>query len=503
MNGLLPGAQNVVLWAPLAILGATALFVLAADAVGGPGPALQSAIAGLAIAFGAEVFAALRTVTPVAGGSLLLGGSRASVTALTAAVAALALAAGYRRFSEEAHGGQVAALVAFSAIGCATLVSAGDLAVLAVSLEMLALAGYALVSTSRDPRADEAAAKYFVQGAVATGLMVYGMAVIFGVYGGVTAYARLAQGLESATPAAPAVTGMVLLMAALAYKVGAFPFHSWAPDAYETSRAPVAAFLAAAPKLAALVGAGVLLLRVFAGQVAVVVPLVAALSVASVAFGNLGGLRQVTYQRMLAYSGIAQIGYALAAFSAGGVGLEPAVLLGSVYALAACGAFVAAEAVRADTPDWDGSIAGMAGLAGRRPVLAASLAVCMLSLTGIPLTGGFWGKLFAFGVAARAAVEPALQPAPGAWMYWAVVVTGVLGSVVSFGYYGGVLRAMYLEGESRSHPAGERGSDVVEAADNARVAVGGVVVIAVVLLVVGIVPLFIGPDALLAAFAGW
>jgi NADH-quinone oxidoreductase subunit N len=508
MNGLLPGGETVVLWAPLAVLAATALAVLAADAVAGSQCAIRSALAGLSIAFVAEVFAAARPVIAALGGALLLGGTRATLTAMVTGLAVLALVAGYQHLGEETHGGQVAALVVFSVLGCGTLIAAGDLAVLAVSLEMLALAGYALVSASRDPRADEAAAKYFVQGAVATGLLVYGTAVVFGVYGGVTRYADLSRTLASASPTAPAVTGTVLVLAALAFKLGAFPFHWWAPDAYETAQPSVAAFLAAGPKVAALAAAGVLTLRVFSGQLATLVPLAVGLGVASIVFGNLGGLRQVSYQRMLAYSGIAQVGYALAAFSAGAAGLAPALMLGGAYAVAAAGAFIAGQALRADAPHWDGSIGGMGGLARRRPVLSASLAVCLVSLTGIPLTAGFWGKLFAFGVAARVAVEPALRPAADAWLYWTVLIAGVIGSVVSFGYYGGVLRSVYFDEANCGDTA--RGSaeagDVAGvriAGDPARSAVAAVVIAAGVLLVVGIAPLVLGPSWLIAAFSAW
>jgi NADH:ubiquinone oxidoreductase subunit 2 (subunit N) len=217
----------------------------------------------------------------------------------------------------------------------------------------------------------------------------------------------------------------------------------------------------------------------------------------------MGALRQTSLRRMLGYSGIAQAGYALVGVVAQG-GTFPVFVFGVGYALAASGAFLAAEAA-GEGRAWDGSIGRLAGLGRRRPLLAASLAVCLLSLTGIPLTFGFWGKFLVFG--------SAVSVQGGAYLWLAVL--GVIGSVVSFGYYGGVVRAVFLdepEGEPspgeqavvETEPAEELGvlvprsvgalaaEDPSVPAESGRAAAGVVAFIALLVLAGGVLPLFLG-----------
>jgi NADH-quinone oxidoreductase subunit N len=185
------------------------------------------------------------------------------------------------------------------------------------------------------------------------------------------------------------------------------------------------------PKLAGLVAIQSVLLVAFAPLRAVWLPLVGVLAAASIVFGNLGALRQSSFRRMLGYSGIAQVGYALVALTGPAHTTAALPVFAATYALGAGGAFLIAEAA-GEGSVWDGSIAQLAGLGRRRPALAAALTVCLLSLTGIPLTAGFVGKFLAFGAAVA-----------GGYVWLAVL--GVIGSVVSFGYYGSVLRAVYLD----------------------------------------------------------
>jgi NADH-quinone oxidoreductase subunit N len=237
---------------------------------------------------------------------------------------------------------------------------------------------------------------------------------------------------EVSGPTPATLLAWSLLLCVMAFKAGAFPFHSWAPDAYETAERPAAALLASVPKVAVMVAAVYLFVPGMATATPFPSPLptgvFALLAAGSIVFGNFAALRQTSFTRMLAYSGIAQVGYAFIGIAAG---FGPSVLVFMlVYGVAAAGAFLCAEAVGDSQPDWDGSIAGLAGLSRRRPGIAAALAVLMLSLTGIPLFAGFIGKLALFATAA------------GPWTW--LVLIGVLGSVVSFGYYGSVLRAVYL-----------------------------------------------------------
>jgi NADH-quinone oxidoreductase subunit N len=486
-----------LLLSPILVACASALAALIADALVSPRAAVLTAAVGLT---GSAVLSALVVPRGIASvfDVLALGGTPSAVGAVSFGIAALVLLAGRRRATWP-HAGQIAALVAFSAAASAALAGVFDLGVFVVLIELVSLAGYALVASARTTRSYEAAMKYFVQGAVATGLLAYGIAVLFGSFGGGSLrYGDLAKAVAAA-PGSPAVTtAIVLLLAGLAFKLGAFPFHSWAPDAYETAPPFVAAYLATVPKLAALLATVMLLLNVFAGPGAMAVwqPLVAGLAVASIVFGNLGALKQTSFRRMLAYSGIAQVGYALVAVAAG---VAPVILLfGLLYAVAATGAFLAAEAA-GEGAAWDGTIAGLAGLGRRRPLLGASLAVCLLSLTGIPLTAGFWGKFLVFSAAA------------GTNLLWLAIV-GVIGSVVSFGYYGGVLRAVYLDDTAeapepeplgRTEPALEevvelapRSVGAMAADDGGEPAGAGgswaVAVIAALILIAGIAPLFGG-----------
>jgi NADH-quinone oxidoreductase subunit N len=339
----------------------------------------------------------------------------------------------YRGFTNAPHGGGLAALSAIVVAAAATVASTADILVLLLGLETMALCAYALVWSGRTAASNEAAIKYYVQGAVATGLFVLGLAIVFGLYGGSTSYVWI-RGVMGAEAGPPVTTAFALLAFALAYKLGAFPFHSWALDAFESAPPWAASLLAGVPKLAAIVALMVLFTRsVFAGVPAdYLVWVFSALAIASMAFGALGGLAQRSYTRMLAYSGIAQIGYALVAVVTGAGGMMPAALLVSAYAVAGSVALLAPAAFRAVRPGWDGTIRGLAGLGRERALLGVALSVALFSLVGMPLTAGFWGKFLVFGAAVSAG-------------YWWLALIGVLASVVSFGYYGSVLKALYFE----------------------------------------------------------
>lgn len=422
------------------------------------------------------IYAALSPLT-VAARIVLVGGAASGVAGVIALVAGIALLG--LRSTPDAEARSVAVLVPAVVAGSALALSSVDLLLTIAGLETAALAGYALVVSRGDDASGEAALKYVVQGAVASGLVFYGLAAAVGSAGPSTAYGNVAEALSGSASVGAALTASILVLAALAFKAGAFPFHAWAPDAYQAAPAPAAAVLATGPKLAALTAIVVLFSRtgfsgVASGRLTV---LIAALAVGSIVVGNLGALRQRSYTRMLAYSGIAQVGYALVGPAAGAAAAGGATVLAVTYALATAGAFLADAAVRERDAAWDGSISGLAGLGRRRPALAVAMAVCMFSMLGMPPLAGFWGKLAVFGGAVAA----------GAW--WLALV-GLLGSVVSFGYYGAVLRAMYLDGREGSL----RGSDGFSGAT------AGVLVLAVAVLIVGAIPLVAGLDMLYRLF---
>jgi NADH-quinone oxidoreductase subunit N len=221
----------------------------------------------------------------------------------------------------------------------------------------------------------------------------------------------------------------------------------------------------------------------------------------SIVVGNLVALRQTSYTRMLGYSGIAQIGYVLVGFAASSATASAVLVLISAYGFAASAAFLGAEAVAVCHPDWDGSIAGMAGMGRTRPILGIALTVAMFSLTGMPLTLGFWGKLGVFG--------PAV--ASGDTMLVSIAAVGILGSVVSFGYYGGVLRTLFFETPAEEESPGSGEGDTLAAQEAHAHAVGGgqrvnvaeavAAAIGAFVLVLGVYPLFEGLDWLMGLFA--
>ena len=226
--------------------------------------------------------------------------------------------------------------------------------------------------------------------------------------------------------------------------MGAVPFHSWAPDAYETAPVESAAFLAAGPKLAAIGAMSVFVTVVASGPEATpILVVVAGIAVLSVLVGSVAALRQHDYRRMLAYAGIAQAGYALIAVA---LPMAPlAVFFGATYALAATGTFLAAAAFQRLRPHWDGSVAGLAGLGRRAPVLGGAVAVLLISLAGLPPLLGFWAKLVVFATGLSYAVASLAAQPVHSWSVSIAVIAGILGSIVSLGYYGAVLRSLFFD----------------------------------------------------------
>lgn len=457
-------------WAALGCAGTAAVVALAGDAFGRATTAVRASAALLGAA--AVACSWISVAGPGAAGLPLLG--RPGVAAVVfglAAVVVLALPEGGRGAAQRAG------LLALAATAAALLAGTDDLVMVLIAAETLAACGYALVASAGGARSDEAAMKYFVQGAVAAAFFVLAIAVMVGPTG-LTAYGPLREAVAALS--GPAAIGMALMLGVVSFKLSAFPFHAWAPDAYETAPPEAAAFLASAPKLAVAAAAVVMFRQGPFAHMPSAAWAMSALAVASVVYGNLAGLRQVSYTRMLGYSGIAHAGYLLVALSLDVRFVWPVALMGAAYAMASAGAFLAAAAVRLLRPGWDGTIAGLRGLGRERPVFAAAVTVCMLSLTGIPLTAGFWGKLLPF---VRAVAEGRAG----------LVTVAVIGSVVSFGYYGRVIRAIYLE----EAVAGAEGTG--EAAGSA-VTRAAVLALAAAVVALGIAPLFTGVEALVAFF---
>jgi len=329
-------------------------------------------------------------------------------------------------------------LLLLAAIGAVVMVSAGDLITLLLGLEIMSLASYALVAWRTDVRASqEAGLKYFLLGAFGSALFIYGIALTFGA-GGAFDYASLmavfaAPGFEAHVTA---LLGAVLILAGLGFKVAFVPFHQWAPDVYTGAPTPVTAFMAVVVKAAAF-GA---LLRIastlFASletlALGAVLPgVLAVLIAATLLVGNLGALLQPGVKRMLAYSAVAHAGYlGLAVLGAGEAGIAAAGYYLAAYTLMSGGAFAVLTQLVGDDDRGD-TIERFAGLGRTRPYLAAAMAVCLLSLAGIPPLAGFIGKVLV--------IQAAIAAGQGV-----LAVVAIIASVIAVVYYARVVVAMYF-----------------------------------------------------------
>ncbi len=323
-----------------------------------------------------------------------------------------------------------------SLVGMMMLASARDLILIFVAFELMSIPLYVLTGfLKRDPTTSEAALKFFLVGTVSSAVIAYGMSFIYGVTGS-TALDAIAPALADGHPLM--VLGMTMLLAGLSFKIAAFPFHMWAPDAYEAGSTPFVAWLAVAPKAAGFIA----IIRLYvegAGPTALIwVPMVAAVAGMTIVTGNLMAIPQQNIKRLLAYSGIAHIGYmlvGLAAFSSSGIAMMLFYLV--AYLFGNMGAFMVVEAVARS--EGSEGIDAYKGLAQRSPLLALSMLIFLLSLGGIPFVAGFWAKFYVFW----AAIERGL---------YGLVFLGAVLTVVALYYYLLVARRMYIEPSDRQEP---------------------------------------------------
>jgi NADH-quinone oxidoreductase subunit N len=483
-----------------ALLGA--VIALAADAFDRRRAAVAWSALGLACSGAFGLYAGMTAPGATAFGVLRVGGAFSTLPGLIALLAALVLWGGWREFTGRAGGGSSAALVALGAVASAAVAMSFDLLMLLVALETAAAAGYALVADAKTRRSDESALKYFVQGAIATGLFVMGLAVLLGGFVPSGGYGELATVFTTPSLPSAALAGALLVLAALAFKSSLVPFHSWAPDAYESARPEVAAFLASGPKLGAMGATALFMVVVASGALAdrliVVMAVIAGLSIL---VGSLGALRQRSYTRMLGYAGVAQAGYALI----GALILNPAVAVffAATYAIATTGTFLAASGFRQARPDWDGSIEGLAGLGrGNARMLAVSVTTLLVSLAGIPPLLGFWGKFQVFAGAITMSGQMFLVSGNAllGWTYALLAVAGIVGSVVSLAYYGGVLQVLYVEDPASAGHGADELADKPEPEAVSSPTVRVVALTALAVLLLGLVPLFLGVSSLVVPF---
>ncbi len=336
---------------------------------------------------------------------------------------------------KEMPAGEFYALLAFATAGAMFMVTAADLIAFYIGLELLSISSYVLAGLLRDDRSQEASMKYFLFGAMASGILLFGFSLLFGLTGH-TGLRQIAEAVAGQGVSPLALVAVLFVLAGLGVKAAAAPFHLWAPDTYEGAPTPVSAFLSVASEGAAIAA----MLRVFFGGLNPLqsewAPLFAVVAAISMTVGNVAALHQTNVKRLLAYSSITHIGYVLAGLAVGtAAGFSAAMYYVLAYAFMNVGAF--AVLVVLNNQGEGETLRDLGGLARREPVLAFLMLLFLLSLLGIPPLAGFFGKFFLF----RAAVE-------GGMTWLAVAIA--LNSAVSAGYYYAVVKAMYVSAPQES-----------------------------------------------------
>jgi NADH-quinone oxidoreductase subunit N len=341
--------------------------------------------------------------------------------------------------NERAAGGEFYALLLFSVMGQCVMVTANELIMIFIGLEISSIASYILAGYLRDDaRNNESALKYFLLGSFATAFLLYGVAWAYGITGS-TNLEAVRHAIETPGFDSFALAGVAaaLIFVGLGFKVSAAPFQVWAPDVYQGAPAPVSAFLSVGPKAAAFA----ILLRVFLTAFGPIAdrwtPLVWGCALATMCVGNFAAIKQTNIKRMLAYSSIAHAGYILVAVTAhSDTGAAAAMFYLAAYALTNVGAF-AVVTYFARKGEKYVAIEDFAGLAQRQPAMAAMMSIFLLSLIGVPLTGGFFGKFYIF----KAALDSKFI-----WL----TVLGLLNSAVGAYYYLNLLVVMYMKEPTES-----------------------------------------------------
>ncbi len=367
------------------------------------------------------------------GGQYTADAFSAFAKVLTFGAAAVALLLAPRWFAQEDQlRAEYPVLVLFAAAGMGMMISATNLLSLYVGIELNSLAAYVLASFVRnDSRAAEAGLKYFVLGALASGILLYGMSLLYG-FSGTTQYAGIAAALKDGVSIGE-LFGIVFVLAGIAFKVSAVPFHMWTPDVYEGAPTPVTTFFASAPKVAAIA----MLVRI---SVTALGPATGAwqqilifMALASIILGAVGAIGQSNIKRLLGYSSINNIGFALVGLAAGTQqGVAAIMSYMAIYVVMTLGAFACVMQMRKADGTHVEDIASLSGLSQHNKPLAAALAILMFSLAGIPPLFGFWGKFLVF----QAAVAAGLLP---------LAAVGIAASVIGAYYYLRIIKVMYFD----------------------------------------------------------
>ena len=326
-------------------------------------------------------------------------------------------------------------LILFAALGMGIMASSRDLMTLYVGLELNSLAAYVLASFMRtDERSTEAGLKYFVLGALASGMLLYGISLLYG-FTGTTDFAGIAKVMGGELNIG-LIFGIVFVLAGLGFKISAVPFHMWTPDVYEGAPTPVTTFFATAPKVAAMALMTRVVIDAMGPAVSAWQQIIIFLSLASIIVGAVGAIGQKNITRWLAYSSINNVGFMLIGLAAGTQqGVEGVLTYLLVYMVTTLGAFLVVLQLRDADGNYIESIPALAGLSQRRPGLAAAMAVFMFSLAGIPPLFGFWPKYLVFEAAVNANLVP-------------LAVAGIVASVIGAFYYIAIIKKMYFDDKS-------------------------------------------------------
>src|SRR6187397_1329169 len=323
-------------------------------------------------------------------------------------------------------------LVLLATAGMGMLISASDLIALYLGLELQSLALYVVAAIRRDDvRSSEAGLKYFVLGALSSGMLLYGASLVYG-FTGSTDFADIAAAVQPSGANIGLIFGLVFLMAGFAFKISAVPFHMWTPDVYEGAPTPVTAFFAAAPKLAAMALTVRVLITAFPAVTAQWQQIVTFLAIASMALGSFAAIGQTNIKRLMAYSSIGHMGYALVGLAAGTTeGVQGVIIYLAIYLAMTLGTFACILAMRRNGRMVE-DIDQISGLSSTSPLMAFLLAMLLFSLAGIPPLAGFFAKFYVFLAAIHAGL-------------YALAVIGVLLSVVGAYYYLRIVKIMYFD----------------------------------------------------------
>ncbi|WP_331374008.1 NADH-quinone oxidoreductase subunit NuoN [Sinorhizobium chiapasense] len=354
------------------------------------------------------------------------------VLALIGSITAMVMTVGHAR-SAQIDRFEFPVLLVLATLGMLLMISANDLISLYLSLELQSLALYVVAAINRDSvRSTEAGLKYFVLGALSSGMLLYGMSLVYG-FTGHTGFDEIAAALTAEGRSLGLVFGLVFILAGLAFKISAVPFHMWTPDVYEGAPTPVTAFFAAAPKVAAMSILVRIVINAFEPVVADWQQIVVFISIASMLLGAFAAIGQRNIKRLMAYSSIGHMGYALVGLAAGSMaGVRGVILYMLIYMIMTLGTFACILAMRRKEGEYVENIDDLAGLSQTNPFMASVLTVLMFSLAGIPPLAGFFAKYFVF----VAAIEAHL---------YALAIIGVLASVVGAYYYLRVIKVMWFD----------------------------------------------------------